>query len=371
MTKIYNLALGGTGLDGSAYVGALRQFQRISNNSIGNIKRVVGSSTGGIVAMMIALGYTINEIERIWHEDFTVHKLENPRKGPTASFDGDRLGILIDAIIKNKTGNKDFTFGELDPKKGYKQLYIITMMMYLQKNIPKTSCHVFSQKHTGKTKISDAVLATASIPGMYPIIFLNKIEESHWIKGDDYHQIPRGFDSIPLEEFFDKKEYLSEIDEKSNLDIFTNFETLCFITHDNVSSTARWKPIPKEHNNSLLYALSEASKEDLMINEKSSRSPRKKFKRTVLITVTNPITYGSEQEKNQEATAAETAVREHFMMKSIEEEKKSEASSSKSARSRLTGLFSKSPPASAASIPAASEIKPEDKPEKSKKCVIM
>jgi hypothetical protein len=369
MTKIYNLALGGTGLDGSAFVGALRQFNRSTINNTKHLKRVVGSATGAIVAMMVALGYTVDEMERIFHDDFTMHKLENKKKSTSTAYDGDKLESLIRTIIKRKTGNEDFTFGELDANKGFKQLYIITMMVFMQKDIPKIDRHVFNQEHTAKTKIKDAVLASASVPGMYPIVFLDKREDSNWAKGEEFHHIPR-MDSIPLEEFFDKKDYLSEVDEKPTSENPINLETLSFITHDNTASSARLKPIPTTDSAKLLYALTTALKEDLLKSEQSSHSPRKKIRRTVLLTIANPITYPSTGERKLEASAAETSVREHFMMQSIEEEKKTESSSSQSVRSRLSGLFS-SAPVPTPSPTESTEIKPQDEPQKKKRCVMM
>ncbi len=372
MTKIYNLALGGTGLDGAAFVGALRQFNKSTNNNLKHIKRVVGSATGGILAMMIALGYTVDEMEKIFHEEFTMQKLENKNKKSSTTYDGDKLETLIGRIIETKTHNLDFTFGDLDPKKGHKQLYIITMMVYMQNHIPKTSRHVFNQEHTAKTRIRDAVLATASIPGMYPIVFLDKREESFWEKGEEYHHIPGGLDTIPLEEFFDTKAFISQLDEKNNnATRRVNLETLCLITHDDSASSAKWKPIPTSDSAKLLYALTMASKEELQINENSA-SPRRKYKRTVLLTIANPIMYAGKAERKLEAATAENSMRVHFRLNSMEpiEEEKKENSGTKSVRNKLSTLFSSNPSASSDSTKETPEIKPNDEPRK-KRCMIM
>ena len=58
-----NLIFEGGGVKGVAYVGALEALQE--RKILNNVKRVGGTSAGAINAVLIALGFTLKEIEEI------------------------------------------------------------------------------------------------------------------------------------------------------------------------------------------------------------------------------------------------------------------------------------------------------------------
>ena len=60
---VNNLVFEGAGVKGIAYVGAVQEME--SKKLMDSVKRVGGTSSGAIVALMISLGYSGKEIENI------------------------------------------------------------------------------------------------------------------------------------------------------------------------------------------------------------------------------------------------------------------------------------------------------------------
>ena len=60
---IENLVLEGGGVKGIAYIGALAALEQ--SGMYTGIKRVAGSSAGGIIAMLVGLGYSVEELDEI------------------------------------------------------------------------------------------------------------------------------------------------------------------------------------------------------------------------------------------------------------------------------------------------------------------
>ena len=64
-----NLVFEGGGVKGIAYVGALEVLEK--EGILQNIERVAGTSAGAMVAVLVSLGYTANELKDIlWKINF-------------------------------------------------------------------------------------------------------------------------------------------------------------------------------------------------------------------------------------------------------------------------------------------------------------
>ena len=61
-----NLIFEGGGVKGIAYVGAIRELE--NRQIMKNIKRVGGTSAGAINAVLLALGYTLKDTQKILME---------------------------------------------------------------------------------------------------------------------------------------------------------------------------------------------------------------------------------------------------------------------------------------------------------------
>ncbi len=83
---IENLVLEGGGVKGLAYAGALQVLAE--NNLLDTVIRVAGSSAGGIVALLLAVGHTPDEILKIMSEEINFKELMDSRNSvdPTRIF---------------------------------------------------------------------------------------------------------------------------------------------------------------------------------------------------------------------------------------------------------------------------------------------
>lgn len=163
-----NLVFEGGGVKGIAYIGALQEMER--KTILTGIKRVGGTSAGAIAAVLVALNYSLTEIDRILRNlDFK--KFMDDSWGIIRDTDrlltefgwykGDYFRDWIGGIIKAKTGNTESTFHDtfgIKKKDGFKELYIIGT------NLSTKFSEVFSLEHTPRMCIADAVRISMSIP---------------------------------------------------------------------------------------------------------------------------------------------------------------------------------------------------------------
>jgi NTE family protein len=141
------LALGGGGAKGNAHIGVLRRLE----NEGYKIRSVAGTSYGGLVAVLYAVGYSPNEIQTIFESTDQTHLYGRaPQDGPSL------LGMagvrkLLDKVIGEKT--------------------------FADTNIPcaVTAVDINSGREVFLTegKLADAVLATIALPGIFPVQRLN------------------------------------------------------------------------------------------------------------------------------------------------------------------------------------------------------
>jgi NTE family protein len=164
-----NLVFEGGGVKGIAYGGALAILDNMG--ILTNISRVAGTSAGAINAVLLALGYNSQEVSKIIAE--TDFKSFEDRKTFLASlygftktygwFKGDAFQVWMGKLIENKTGSKNFTFGDLynaaeKSKQSFRLLYIIAT------NLTKQTAQIFSHEKTPEVPIMYAVRMSMSIP---------------------------------------------------------------------------------------------------------------------------------------------------------------------------------------------------------------
>jgi NTE family protein len=141
------LALGGGGAKGNAHIGVLRRLETEGYK----IRSVAGTSYGGLVAVLYAVGYSPNEIQTIFESTDQTHLYGRaPQDGPSL------LGMagvrkLLDKVIGEK--------------------------VFADTNIPcaVTAVDINSGREVFLTegKLADAVLATIALPGIFPVQRLN------------------------------------------------------------------------------------------------------------------------------------------------------------------------------------------------------
>lgn len=198
-----NLVFEGGGVKGIAYIGALDVLAE--REIISKIQRVGGTSAGAINAILLGLGFTLKETKGIlWSLDF--NNFMDDSWGVTRDskrlidkfgwYKGDYFREWIGKLIKEKTGNSESTFADIEAmkaKRNFKSLY------FMGTNLSTSFSEVFSAEHTPRNCVADAVRISMSIP----LFFAAKRS----VRGDIY--VDGGLlDNYPIK-LFDRKKYLS------------------------------------------------------------------------------------------------------------------------------------------------------------------
>lgn len=198
-----NLVFEGGGVKGIAYVGALEVLNNLG--VIEKVERVGGTSAGAINAVLVGLGYTLDETKDImWSLDF--NKFMDDSWGFIQDtkrlieefgwYKGDFFRDWIARLIEQKTGNAESTFADIEDLKSsrkFKSLY------FMATNLSTRFSEVFSAEHTPAACIADAVRKSMSIP----LFFAAKRNNL----GDVY--VDGGvLDNYPVK-LFDRKKYVS------------------------------------------------------------------------------------------------------------------------------------------------------------------
>jgi NTE family protein len=199
--KFKNLIFEGGGVKGIAYVGALEVLKQ--KKVMQKIKRVGGTSAGAINALLVGLGYSVDEMKEIlWNLDFTnflddswgiIRDTERLIRD-FGWYKGDFFRNWIGEIVEVKTGNHEATFAEVFSQNRFKELYFIGT------NLSTHFSEVFSHEHTPRMCIADAVRISMSIP----LFFTAKRS----LRGDVY--VDGGVLSNYPIKLFDRKKYVNK-----------------------------------------------------------------------------------------------------------------------------------------------------------------
>ncbi|MDO4790268.1 MAG: patatin-like phospholipase family protein [Porphyromonas sp.] len=197
-----NLVFEGGGVKGISYVGALEVLEK--EGIYKGIERVAGTSAGAIVAVLLGVGYSPNEIKKImWNLDFQkfmddswgIIKDSQRLLNEFGWYKGDFFRSWIGDLIAQKLGNSEATFDDL--KHSLKELN--TKEIYLiGANLSTGFSEIFSYEHTPRFCIADAARISMSIP----LFFAGKRS----IRGDLY--VDGGLlENYPVK-IFDRRKYV-------------------------------------------------------------------------------------------------------------------------------------------------------------------
>jgi NTE family protein len=172
--QIKNLVFEGAGIRGIAYAGAIKKLEE--KGVLQGIEKVGGTSAGAIIALLLSLGYTADEIKNLIITT-PFKKFNDGRflflggiqrvKKYYGWYRGKQFEKWLDALIEQKTGNANISFEELH-NRGYKDLFITGTSLDEQKLI------VFSHKQFPKMQVKDAVRISMSIPLYFEAVFMNE-----------------------------------------------------------------------------------------------------------------------------------------------------------------------------------------------------
>lgn len=194
-----NLVFEGGGVKGVAYVGALDELE--SRGILPNIERIGGTSAGAINAVLLALGYTLEETREIFLEldfnnflDDSWGIIRDAKRiiQEYGLYKGDYFHEWIGSLIENKTGSKTTTFNDLN-QLGRPDLYVIAT------NLSTRFAEVYSVEHTPRERVADAVRKSMS----YPLFFAAVRDD---VRNDVY--VDGGvFNNYPVK-LFDREKYI-------------------------------------------------------------------------------------------------------------------------------------------------------------------
>lgn len=166
----YTCIFGGGAVRGIAYVGALQALDELNIH----IDILAGSSVGSIVAALVAIGYSPDEINDIFMQ-VNFELFRDIHFGINKDFAISKGNVFTDWIrdlIEKKFYGLDYKKGENNPvlfRDIKKQLVLITTDLNTFKP------YEFSTFETPDYEIAEAVRASCSMPGlMVPVEFNNK-----------------------------------------------------------------------------------------------------------------------------------------------------------------------------------------------------
>lgn len=159
-----NLALEGGGVKGLVYPGALQVMQ--AEGILPKIENVAGTSAGSIVAALIALGYTPEQMQALMLDlDFRQFEDGSPLGGPERFFSrfgwfkGDYFLEWMQCRVKEQTGNPNATFADLHKNRPkFKELFVLST------DLSRRRSQVFSFDTSPDLPVAQAVRASMSIP---------------------------------------------------------------------------------------------------------------------------------------------------------------------------------------------------------------
>lgn len=165
----------GGGIRGFAYVGAFEVLDSLK--ILNQIQRVGGSSVGAIEAMLLATGYTTDEMKTIaaniplktFNDGFILGGFHRLKKN-LGFFKGKKAADWIDTLIKRKTGDANITFRNFHNQKEakhFKDLYITGTDLTYQ------CLRVFSYESHPDMKIKDAIRISMSVPLYFQPVYMN------------------------------------------------------------------------------------------------------------------------------------------------------------------------------------------------------
>lgn len=210
MQTIKNLVLEGGGVKGIAYIGALEILEE--RGKLAFLERVGGTSAGAITALLVGLGHTNFEIQRLlWEVDFAefldsdigLFRDTSRLLNDFGWYKGDFFRGWIGGVVEDITGDSNTTFADIEVAKqrcGYKSMYFVGT------NLSTRSQVVFSAETTPDMPIADAVRISMSIPFMFAA---PRIDGDVFCDGGVVNNFPiRLFD---CEKYFHDQDYLAKL----------------------------------------------------------------------------------------------------------------------------------------------------------------
>lgn len=159
MGKIENLVFKGGGVLGAAYAGAIMALEK--ENKLNEVKAVAGTSAGALVALLLSLKYSADDIKEIVYKtNFADFKDRwNPLRirSKYGLYKGDKFLSKIRSVIEKKTNNANITYAQL-ASLGYRDLKVFST------DLNTSNLKEFSNDKTPNVIVAESIRASISIP---------------------------------------------------------------------------------------------------------------------------------------------------------------------------------------------------------------
>jgi predicted acylesterase/phospholipase RssA len=188
---IQHLVLSGGGLLGISYVGLFKYFEE--HNIISNIKSITGCSAGAIFGSLLAIGYTSDQLDAIIKtmvfKDYLKINVDSILNFiNTKGFEsGKILNIFIKKCIKDKIGDDNITFAQINDKYNIKLQIGVT-------NLTQSKFELFNKDTTPDLPIEKAISASIALPFIFEPIVI----------GEDVYCDGGLLDNLPIENIIDQ-----------------------------------------------------------------------------------------------------------------------------------------------------------------------
>lgn len=224
MDNYKHLVFEGGGVKGIAYAGAINVLQQ--NGILANIESVAGTSAGAITAVLIALNYTAEQVEKAISElDFkSFEDGFNPLRLTTSYglYKGEAFLSWMKQRIKQAGLDENVTFKGLNEAGKFKELRVFATDLYTK------SIQEFSYKETPDTIVAEAARASMSIPLFFKSWqFSNKQPNDHiYVDGGVLYNFPF---LTYLEPHTTLGFYLKNVSGKEEIDAFGHNHPLKYV----------------------------------------------------------------------------------------------------------------------------------------------
>lgn len=260
---IKNLVFSGAGVKIYCFLGFIKYLEE--HDLLKNIKAIIGTSAGSIIATCICCNFSIEEIEQLLLK-INITKLPKVDSESILNFfnnygldDASEFIRVFKIILKKKTNNENITF---------KELYDLTQkkLIISATNLNKMEIEFFDYINTPQCQVIDALIMSISIPLLFKPA-----------KYKDYYYVDGGLtDNYPISYFeSERKETLGMLVTSSSLHEFnvnniedylvglcmTSFNKLIKITINNYKKNT---VVVYDNTNFVNFKLSDESKLNLL-----------------------------------------------------------------------------------------------------------
>lgn len=175
LSNIKNLVLSGGGLLGISYIGFFKYLEENNATNQIKIKTITGCSAGAIFGSLFAIGYTSIELDAIV-KSMNFKEYLNITADSIINFmrtkgleSGKNLIKLIKKCIKDKTGNEDITFCQIQERFNIKLSIGIT-------NLTTSKFELLGCHNMPNLPIYQAINASIAIPFIFePVVINNNV----------------------------------------------------------------------------------------------------------------------------------------------------------------------------------------------------